>query len=248
MTDREPLLALIPARAGSARVPGKNTKLLGGHPLIGWTVAVARASGLFGQHVWVCTDDLPLLTLMRDGYGVKVFQRSPSTPDEPDIQWLTEFFREHVCGAFMLLRATSPFRTPDMLQEAWTAFNAAGTDSLRAVELWRGPHPGKMWTCDPERLHLHPVMDGTLRGVPYHSLPTQSLPAVYRQNASLEIGWAARTVRRDPPSLAGHTIAPFVTRGDEGFDINTPKDWEKAERLARDRVTYGFTVTTQVAG
>jgi CMP-N,N'-diacetyllegionaminic acid synthase len=49
------MVALIPARAGSKRCPGKNTRELAGHPLIAYTIAAAMESGVFAT-VWVCTD------------------------------------------------------------------------------------------------------------------------------------------------------------------------------------------------
>lgn len=42
-------IAIIPARAGSKRVPGKNTKVFRGTPLLGWAIDVARESGLFSN-------------------------------------------------------------------------------------------------------------------------------------------------------------------------------------------------------
>ena len=56
-----------------------------------------------------------------------------------------------------------------------------------------------------------------------------ALPAVYVQNASLEIAWSR--VVRDTGTIAGTVMLPFFTEGDEGLDINRPKDWWWAERL-----------------
>jgi len=44
---RSRALALVPARGGSKRVPNKNVALLAGHPLLAYTIAAARASGVF---------------------------------------------------------------------------------------------------------------------------------------------------------------------------------------------------------
>jgi CMP-N,N'-diacetyllegionaminic acid synthase len=81
--------------------------------------------------------------------------------------------------------------------------------------------------------------------VPWHSSPTQTLPTLYVQNASLEIAWAYTAL---PPSLtvagthanegsiAGEIVTPFFTQGWEGFDINTPDDWDRAEQHAQSLV------------
>jgi hypothetical protein len=52
---------------------------------------------------------------------------------------------------------------------------------------------------------------------------------VYVQNASLEVAWA-NTVEATH-SISGNVIKPIITRGYDGFDINTPEDWEYAEYL-----------------
>ena len=67
-------------------------------------------------------------------------------------------------------------------------------------------------------------------GTPWHSSPTQSLPTVYVQNASLEMAWTY--VVRDLHSISGTKISPFFIEGYEGFDINTESDWQEAERIA----------------
>ena len=48
-------IGLIPARAGSQRVPRKNLLELGGHPLIAYSIGAAREAGIF-EAVVVSTD------------------------------------------------------------------------------------------------------------------------------------------------------------------------------------------------
>ena len=50
------LLILVPARGGSKGVPGKNVKLLGGIPLLGWTARAIRSSGVAARAI-LSTDD-----------------------------------------------------------------------------------------------------------------------------------------------------------------------------------------------
>jgi CMP-N-acetylneuraminic acid synthetase len=135
--------------------------------------------------------------------------------------------REQGTDAFAILRPTSPFRKAETLRRAWAAFRAAeGADSLRAVEKV-GQHPGKMWRLDGAR--MRPLLDQPAEGPPWHSRQMADLPEVHVQNASLEIAWTEMALRTR--SIAGTEIAPFLTEGDEGVDINTEKDWWWAERL-----------------
>jgi N-acylneuraminate cytidylyltransferase len=74
---------------------------------------------------------------------------------------------------------------------------------------------------------MRPLLDDEGAAPPWHSSPYQSLPAVYIQNASLEIGWSR--VPLEQGTIAGGKVIPFFTEGDEGFDINKPDDWLLAE-------------------
>ena len=226
------VVALIPARCGSQRVPGKNVRRLGAHPLLAYTIAAARQSGVFDAVV-VSTDSTEYAQLA-EYYGAEVPFLRPAAlaaATSPDIDWvrhalrsLAEAGREFAC--FSILRPTSPFRTAATIQRAWRMFAAdAAADSLRAVEKC-AQHPGKMWVTRSGR--LLPLLPFATSQQPWHSTPYQALPEIYVQNASLEI---ARSRVMQANSIAGEAVMPFFTQGMEGLDINTPEDWWYAEHL-----------------
>ena len=230
------VVALIPARQGSKRVPGKNVRVLGGHPVLAYTIAPAIESGVF-ESVIVSTDSEEVAAIARH-YGAEVPFLRPAAfagDTSPDIEWveytlaeLTRHGRSWDC--FSLLRPTSPFRSAGTLRRALTQFLAQeGVDSLRAVEQC-AQHPGKMWVVRGER--MFPLLPFGNGGQPWHSTPYQALPPVYVQNASLEIAWTRVVSQRR--SIAGDVMVPFLTEGHEGFDINDPHDWMIAERLVAD--------------
>jgi len=230
-------VALIPARQGSKRVPGKNVRLLQGHPMLAYTIAPALESGAFDA-VIVSTDSEETAAIARH-YGAEVpFLRPAEFAGDvsPDIEWveftLDELKRQgRSWDCFSLLRPTSPFRTAETIRRAWARFTAqAGADSLRAVELC-GQHPAKMWVVQGDR--MIPLMKASDPAAPpWHSMPYQALPPIYVQNASLEIAWTR--VVRDKGTIAGDVLVPFLTEGYEGFDINDPHDWMIVERLLAD--------------
>ena len=237
MNDRKlSAVALIPARQGSKRVPGKNVRMLGGHPVLAYTIAPALESGLFDS-VIVSTDSEETAAIARH-YGAEVpFLRPAQMAGDtsPDIEWLeytlTTLRQEgRTWDCFSLLRPTSPFRTAATIQRAWTRFTSqVGVDSLRAVERC-SQHPGKMWVVNGDRMTpLLPTPEGVQ---PWHSTPYQALPPVYVQNASLEIAWTRLVFHGR--TIAGDVLVPFVTEGFEGFDINDPHDWIVAEHLLAD--------------
>jgi N-acylneuraminate cytidylyltransferase len=229
-------VALIPARQGSKRVPAKNIRRLGTHPVIAYSIAPALDSGVF-ESVIVSTDSEETAAIARH-YGAEVPFLRPSQfagDTSPDIEWVEYTLAElrrlgRTWDCFSLLRPTSPFRTADTIRRAWARFVAQdGVDSLRAVEKC-GQHPGKMWTVDGDR--MTPLLSGAPADQPWHSTPYQALPPVYVQNASLEIAWTR--VVFDRRTIAGDVLVPFFTDGYEGFDINDRVDWMVAERLLAD--------------
>ena len=234
MEKKQPtIVALIPARAGSKRVPDKNIRLLAGHPVMAYTIAAALDSGVF-LDVIVSTDSEHYAEIARY-YGAEIpFLRPPELAGDvsPDIEWLEytlkrlqEDNRKYDC--FSILRPTSPFRLPETIQRAWQAFLAEeGVDSLRAVEKCQ-QHPGKMWVMRGKR--MMPLLPLSPPEQPWHSSQYQSLPEVYVQNASLEIAWMR--VVLEERTIAGNVLMPFLTKGKEGFDVNNPYDWHLAENL-----------------
>ncbi len=229
------IVALTPARSGSVRVKGKNLRVLGGHPLLAYSIASAIESGVFGAVV-VSTNDEETAAVARH-YGAEVPFLRPQEmagPVSPDIEWVEHMLNRLEHGGrpfdcFSILRPTSPFRTADTIRRAWDAFRAeAGVDSLRAVEKVR-QHPGKMWTVRGKR--MMPLLPFGPKEQPWHSSQYQSLPEVFVQNASLEIAWTR--VVREGRTIAGTVLMPFFTDEREGFDINDEWDWWMAEEVLR---------------
>lgn len=62
MIGGKKVLALIPARGGSRGIPRKNIKILGGRPLIGWTIEAARQAAFLDMIV-VSSEDEEILTV-----------------------------------------------------------------------------------------------------------------------------------------------------------------------------------------
>lgn len=232
--------AFIPARSGSKRLPNKNVRLLGGHPLIAYTIRAAIESGVF-EHVVVSTDSPEYAAIARH-YGAEVLTRPKKFAGDtsPDIEWVRHALDAYPADVFAILRPTSPFRSKDTIIRAMGEFSRNGAcDSIRAVEKVR-QHPGKMWLYGAEG-QMEPLQgpqtytDGRLT-VPYHSMPTQQLPETYVQNASLEIAHA-RCVR-ELGTISGVKVYPFRTVGYEGFDLNNEEDWLLAGALVEaGRVT-----------
>jgi CMP-N,N'-diacetyllegionaminic acid synthase len=220
------MVILIPARAGSQRVPNKALKLLGGKPLIQWTIESAFKLAL---PIYVCSEDIEILRFGELG-GVGAWQRPRYTAsdDAPDLTWLTLALRKFGGDQeFMIRRPTSPFLSYTTMLRAWSDFNAVpDATAMRAMRPAR-EHPYKMWLRSG--VWMVPP-GGTCGGIEACSCPTQVLPRVYVQTAGLEI---IRRSTLEAGSLTGDRLLPLFLEGPEALDINTPEDWAEAERICQ---------------
>lgn len=211
------------------RVPGKNIRPLAGHPLLAYSIAAARESGLFDTIV-VSTDSEEMAEVARR-YGADVPGLRPeamATSTASDIDWVEhELARLPDFDAFSILRPTSPFRRGATIRRAWERLIAVpGADSVRAVRPVR-EHPGKMWRIEGEL--MVPLLEQVPGEVPTHSRQMAALPTVHVQDSSLEIAWTRIVADRE---IAGRRVVPFLTDAAEGFSIDYPDDWAEAERMA----------------
>ena len=159
------ILALIPARGGSKGVPRKNIKLLGGEPLIAYTIREARKSRYITRVV-VSTEDEEIARIAREHGAELPFMRpaelaADDVLDLPVFQHCLHWLREnqgYSPDIVVHLRPTAPLRTVFHIDKAIELFFAAPeTDCVRSVSP-AGEQPLKMWR----------VKDGLL--IPY--IPT----------------------------------------------------------------------------
>ncbi len=206
------VVALIPARSGSERVHDKNIRPLAGHPLLAYAIAAAHQSGIFDRVV--CSTDSGKIGEVAQRYGADVPFLRPAelaTSTSPDIEWIThalDQLDEHY-DLFAIVRATNPFRGP-----------------VRAVELVK-QHPGKMWVLEGRT--MRPLLDQAQLDVAWHAGQYQALPPIYVQNSALEIAWTR--VVSQTGTREGKVVAPYLTEGHEGFNIDDEEDWERARQL-----------------
>lgn len=237
------IIALIPARAGSKRIPNKNIKILAEHPLIAYTITSAIKSNIF-KSVIVSTDS-ELIANISSYYGADVPFLRPAqyaTDTSADFEWLDftmqkldkdNLYYEDVC----ILRPTNPFRDEFTIRRAWNEYNKIkdSVDSIRAVELC-SQHPYKMWEYDGKL--INPIIGEDIKSTnsnhPYHSMQYASLPEIYIQNASLEI--VSKKSVYKTKTISGYNIAPFFTENYEGVDVNTEIDWLMTETIVSKKL------------
>ena len=235
MSREDQNVALIPARAGSRRIPGKNIRLLNGAPLIAYTIVSALESSAFSEVV-VSTDSAEIADVARRwGASVPVLRPTEYATDESsDIEWVLHAVNEMIStpkqnlNYISILRPTSPLRRSSSILRALRLLaENSWADSVRAMEP-TDKHPGKMWKVS-DNGHAIPLLSQPHNGIPSHNLPTQSLPKVWVQNASLEVVKYRSLL--ETSSISGRSVIAILLPDMEGYDLNSQEDWDYLEYL-----------------
>jgi N-acylneuraminate cytidylyltransferase len=220
-------LAVIPARGGSKRVPGKNIRSLAGRPAIAWTIEAAAASGLFDRIV-VSTDSEEIADVARC-YGAEVpFIRDAALADDhTPVSAATVDALERVdpageISAVAQLMANCPLRTSDDIRASHAAFLAGDAPAQLSVTRYGWLNPWWAMRLGP-RGELQPLFEQMTQQ------RSQDLPELYCITGA--IWWARADVLRQArtyhvPGRTGWEIPWF-----RAVDIDSEDDWLMAEAL-----------------
>jgi CMP-N,N'-diacetyllegionaminic acid synthase len=221
------ILAIIPARAGSKGVPGKNLRPLAGKPLILWTIEQALAAKRLSDVV-VSTDSEEIAAFARAAGALAPFLRPPELATD---EAATEPAMRHALGqmeqrgdpydAVMLLQPTSPLRLPGTIDRAIEAFNTSGADSLLGVVA----NHAFFWQTDPIRASYDPANRPRRQDIAPSDRRYRETGSIYltRRDAFLE----------DGNRLAGN-IALFEMDEREGWEVDTLTDFAVLETLMHE--------------
>ena len=222
------ILALIGARGGSRRLPGKNIRVLGGKPLIVWSIDVAQGIGEVCD-ILVSTDAPEIAAVARNAGALVPWLRPQSlATDEASsvnvclhaVNWY-ENERGAVDG-LLLLQPTSPFRGRDTLLHGIELFQASGRSLVLGVSPAQS-HP--LWCFRVQGQRMIPFVNGG--GL---QLRSQDLPPAYAINGALYL--AAPRYLREHQSFYGADMVPLIMNDPaECLDIDTEWDWRMAEAV-----------------
>jgi len=230
------VLGLIPARGGSKRVPKKNIRLLNGKPLITYTIEAAQKS-IKLDRIIVTTDSLEIANICKKAGAEVPFIRPAefakgNTPDKPvlihAIKWLKEN-ENYYPDIIVILRPTTPFKTPEIIDKVITMLKQTGADSVRTMTKVEGVlHP--YW--------MYKKYDSN-RAIPFCSeisideyYQSQLLPIVFRINGVVD---AIKTdVILNHIFLYGEDMRFFEISEGFSIDIDTEIDLQLCEIIMND--------------
>jgi CMP-N,N'-diacetyllegionaminic acid synthase len=238
MNNKSPYIAIIPARGGSKRLPGKNLLLIGGKPLIGWTIEAAIESGVFDRVV-VSTDSWEI-AVMAAQFGAEVpFMRPEelALDSTPTIDVLIHAARE-LTGAqeirwthLACLQPTSPLRTAQNIREAVQLLTEKNADAI--VSVCRSTHSPLWSNTLPESLSLDGFIPESVQ-----KTPSQQLPAYYRLNGALYFCDIRRMLEEQTLFLKTGAYAYVMNRKDS-IDIDDKVDFDLAGLYLAARSSQG---------
>ncbi len=226
------VLGIIPARAGSKRLVGKNIKVLCKKPLIQWTIEAALGCDLIDNLI-VSTDDSAIATLSEKlGVTIPFLRPAHLSGDESStidfIEHAINFYKEQNISFeyVLLLQPTSPLRdTSDILQAIELMDNKQADAILSVCQAEHSP----LWA---NQLDASCSMDAFLKEE-VKNLRSQDLPDFYRLNGAIYLVNAQRLLAEKTLFLSDNVFAYKMTR-EHSVDIDDEIDFLLAEVLLKN--------------
>lgn len=218
-------LAVIPARAGSKRIPRKNIKPFGGLPMIAWSIRAAIASQCFDRII-VSTDDGEIAEVAK-AHGAEVpFIRPPELSDDLTgtipviahaIQWQNA--QGTAASQVCCIYATAPLILASDLQRGLHVLQSTGADYAFSVTSYAFPIQRAIRITLEQRIEMFQPEHFNTR--------SQDLEEAWHDAGQFYWGKAKAWLEHQP--LFGQGAAPVVLPRLRVQDIDTPEDWERAE-------------------
>jgi CMP-N,N'-diacetyllegionaminic acid synthase len=220
-------IALIPARAGSKGLPGKNLRTVGGISLLARAIRVAQA--VDGVSRIIVSTDGPEIAEEARRYGADVHVRPADLASDraPVITTIRHVLtEEHEQGRSprfgLLLEPTSPLRTPQDVQRCLEAVRSGADSAATFTEA--AVHPHRTFVIDEGT--ARPFIEGAVAWLPRQALK----PEAYQLSGS---AYAFRCDRFPTEGLAVlfGQIAPVVVPRERSVDIDDESDLRAVEAL-----------------
>lgn len=216
------VLAVIPARGGSKRIPRKNIKNFLGKPIIAYSIAAALESGVFDE-VMVSTEDEEIAAIARQ-YGASVpFMRSPEAASDTAIdndvirEVVAEYEKRGKTFDYMAyIYPCAPFVTAERLRESVELLDENDVTEICPVSKFSTPPQRGLVIRNGRIEYLYPE---------YMNCRSQDLEPMYFGTGQFFV-FRIEEYLADPNHI---TRLPIIMPENEAQDIDSLKDWEMAE-------------------
>lgn len=227
------IISIIPARKGSKGIPNKNIRLLGGHPLISYSIAASKMSKIIHQSV--VSTDCPKIADIAMRYGSEVpFLRPASLSEDHSLD--REFFSHYIqfCqknnreipDLIIHLRPTTPLRVVSEIDKAIEyMIENPKFDSLRSMYV-TGKIPYKLFKSTQDMEAVPFISDYLHKDPEYYNFPRQHFETIYCPDGIVDI--IRPCVLMDTGKLHGSRIKIWKTNG--SVDIDSESDFLLVEK------------------
>lgn len=224
MTPNHKFVAIIPARKGSQRLPGKNTKPLAGKPLISWSIDAAKESQYLDQII--VTSDCPTALDIARQSGVVALQRpealSCSHTKASDVIVHALKTLDPSYDFFVYLQPTSPLRTVDDIDDSIAQLISTSANSIVSVS--KSEHSPLWCNTLPEDNSMSKFISEAAENA-----RSQDLPDYFRINGAIYICQIARYLREK--SFFSESTYAYRMPVERSIDIDESYDFICAQAL-----------------
>ena len=226
---RDQTIAIIPARGGSKRIPGKNIRPLAGKPLIAYSIEAALQSELFSR-VLVSTDSEEIAEFARKSGAEVPFLRSSAISDDiTPVSAATADAVERIDPEgkhfrwIAQLMANCPLRTSDDVKASHKQFVETGSNAQISVVRYGWQNPWWAMKRDSNSFALDPLFPREMTS------RSQDLPELFCPTGA--IWWCKAQILRDHKTFHIPSRTGWEIEWQHGVDIDTPEDMAFAEAL-----------------
>ena len=225
------ILAIVPARAGSKRLPKKNTKILDGIPLIAHTFEAINKSKFINMTV-ATSDSQKVLEISRKYSNVHPLERpselASDTASMVDVVLHAVDFANQISNfdVVCVLQPTSPLRTYSDIDEAIKLFLEKKAKNV--VSLTKCQH-SPLWTTP-----LETETDFQLFMKGLTDTRSQDLKQFYQLNGAIYLIDTNELIRSKKLFLSSESY-PFIMCPENSIDIDEILDFKLAELILRER-------------
>lgn len=221
------IVAVIPARGGSKRIPRKNIRPFAGRPIMAYSILAAHECRLFDR-ILVSTDDAEIAAVAGDCGAETPFMRPPELSDDHTgtdpvtvhaLAWLADRGQnvEFACCIY----ATAPLIRADDLRRGYEALVRTGSNFAFSVTTYAA--------AIQHALRLLPDRGVEPLFPQWTNSRSQDLEQAYHDAAQFYWG-RATAFRSGLPMFAAESVAIVLPRY-RVLDIDTPEDWKQAELI-----------------
>jgi pseudaminic acid cytidylyltransferase len=221
------VIAIIPARGGSKRIPNKNIKSFAGQPIISYSIKAAQVTDLFDRII-VSTDSEEIAEVAKSCGAEVPFIRPAELADDftatvPVLLHALDWLDEHdfAVDCFCCIYATAPFLQPEFIRRGFDLLKKKEATIAFSVTTFSYPIFRALRIGEDDRVEMF---------WPEHeNSRSNDLPEAYHDAGQFYWGNTDKFMRGK--TLFSSDAVPIVIPRYLVQDIDTPEDWETAEKM-----------------